>query len=48
MLERTSTGWAPWTLVEGDSKRLARVKVLETVIEAAEEGLRRHGRQPPP
>jgi AMP-polyphosphate phosphotransferase len=48
MLDRTSTGWAPWTLVEGDSKRFARVKVIETVIEAAEEGLRRHGRKPPP
>ena len=40
MLERTSTEWAPWTLVEADSKRYARVKVLETVIEATEEGLR--------
>jgi len=48
MLERTSTGWAPWTLVEGDSKRFARVKVLEAVIEAAEQGLARHGRKPPP
>jgi polyphosphate kinase 2 (PPK2 family) len=48
MLERTSTGWAPWTLIEGDSKRYSRVKVLETVIEAAEDGLRRHGRRPPP
>jgi polyphosphate kinase 2 (PPK2 family) len=48
MLERTSTGSAPWTLVEGDSKRFARVKVVETVVEAAEEGLRRHGRRPPP
>ena len=48
MLERTGTEWAPWHLVEGDSKRFARVKVLETVIAAAEEGLARHGRQPPP
>jgi len=48
MLERTSTGWAPWHLVEGDSKRFARVKVIETVIAAAEAGLERHGRQPPP
>jgi polyphosphate kinase 2 (PPK2 family) len=48
MLERTSTGWAPWTLVEGDSKRFARVKVLEAVIEATEQGLERHGRRPPP
>ena len=48
MLERTGTGWAPWHVVEGDSKRFARVKVLETVIEAAQDGLERHGRRPPP
>ena len=48
MLERTGTGWAPWHLVEGDSKRFARVKVIETVIAAAEEGLERHGRRPAP
>src|SRR3712207_9351144 len=29
MLERTDTEWAPWTLVEGDSKRYARVKRSE-------------------
>jgi polyphosphate kinase 2 (PPK2 family) len=48
MIERTSTDWAPWHLVEGDSKRYARVKVIETVIAAAEAGLERHGRRPPP
>ena len=32
MLERTDTRGAPWHLVEGDSKRWARVKVIETVI----------------
>jgi len=48
MLERTDTEWAPWHLVEGDSKRFARVKVIETVIAAASEGLERHGRRPPP
>jgi polyphosphate kinase 2 (PPK2 family) len=48
MLERTGTEWAPWHIVEGDSKRFARVKVAETVVAAAEEGLARHGRQPPP
>ncbi|HEX8104798.1 MAG TPA: UDP-galactose-lipid carrier transferase [Solirubrobacteraceae bacterium] len=36
MFERTSTSWAPWTLVEGDSKRYARVKVIETVCERIE------------
>jgi polyphosphate kinase 2 (PPK2 family) len=48
MVRRTGTDWAPWHLVEGDSKRFARVKVLETVIEAIEEGLARHGRRAPP
>jgi polyphosphate kinase 2 (PPK2 family) len=48
MLERTGTEWAPWHLVEADSKRFARVKVVETVADAAAEGLRRHGRRPPP
>jgi polyphosphate kinase 2 (PPK2 family) len=48
MVERTGTEWAPWHLVEAESKRFARVKVLETVIAAAEEGLERHGRRSPP
>jgi polyphosphate kinase 2 (PPK2 family) len=39
MLERTSTDHAPWTLVEAESKRYARVKVVETVCEAIEERL---------
>lgn len=33
MVERTSTAFAPWTLVEGNSKRYARLKVLETLCE---------------
>ena len=48
MFERTDTAEAPWHLVEADSKRYARVKVIETVIAAAEEGLRRHGKRSPP
>jgi AMP-polyphosphate phosphotransferase len=47
MLTETSTGFAPWTLVEADSKRYARVKVIETVIAAAEDGMRRHGMKIP-
>jgi polyphosphate:AMP phosphotransferase len=31
MVARTSTEYAPWTLVEGDNKLFARIKVLETV-----------------
>lgn len=33
MIERTSTEHAPWTLVPADDKRLARIRVLETVVE---------------
>ena len=33
MLERTSTDHAPWTVVEAESKRYARVKVAETVAD---------------
>jgi AMP-polyphosphate phosphotransferase len=47
MFEETDTEFAPWTLVEGDSKRYARVKVVETVIAAAEDGMRRHGMKLP-
>jgi len=47
MFEQTDTEFAPWTLVEGNSKRYARVKVLETVIAASEDGMRRHGLKPP-
>jgi polyphosphate kinase 2 (PPK2 family) len=47
MVRETSTGFAPWTLVEAESKRYARVKVIETVIAAAEDGMRRHGLKVP-
>ena len=40
MLERTDTETAPWHLVEGDSKRWARVKVVETVCDRIEAALR--------
>jgi polyphosphate:AMP phosphotransferase len=33
MIDRTSTANAPWTLVEAQDKKYARVKVLETVVE---------------
>ena len=32
MLRWTDLPHAPWHLVEGDSKRYARVKVVETVV----------------
>ena len=36
MVERTSTGRSPWTLVEANDKNFARVKVLKTVCERIE------------
>jgi AMP-polyphosphate phosphotransferase len=47
MLVETSTGFAPWTLVEAESKRYARVKVVERVNAAIEDGMRRHGLKVP-
>ena len=39
MLLRTSTTYAPWVVVEANSKYYARVKVLETVVNAMEEAI---------
>ncbi|MDX6642233.1 MAG: AMP-polyphosphate phosphotransferase [Solirubrobacteraceae bacterium] len=47
MLERTDHEHARWHLVEGDSKRWARVKVLETTIAEVEKGMRARGFKPP-
>jgi polyphosphate:AMP phosphotransferase len=41
MVDRTSTGIAPWTLVEANNKHYARVKVLRTLVEAVERALDR-------
>lgn len=41
MVDRTSTGLAPWTLVEADNKLHARVKVITTLADRVEEALRR-------
>jgi AMP-polyphosphate phosphotransferase len=46
MLERTDQVHARWHLVEGDSKRFARVKVIETVISEIEAGMRERGFDP--
>lgn len=43
MIERTSTRNAPWTLVEANSKRYARVKVLETYTDQLAKGLKARG-----
>lgn len=39
MVDRTSTGLAPWTLVEANDKNFARVKILRTVCERLENAL---------
>lgn len=43
MLERTDHPAAPWHLIEGDSKRFARVKVIETVCAEIERGMSERG-----
>jgi polyphosphate kinase 2 (PPK2 family) len=47
MLDRTDHELSRWQLVEGDSKRWARVKVVETVIREIELGMRERGFEPP-
>ncbi|MBK6637498.1 MAG: polyphosphate:AMP phosphotransferase [Rhodocyclaceae bacterium] len=39
MVERTSTGDAPWTLIEANNKYYARVKILRTLCERVEAAL---------
>jgi polyphosphate kinase 2 (PPK2 family) len=41
MVERTSTSVAPWTLVEGNDKRYARLKILETLCTRLGAGIER-------
>jgi polyphosphate kinase 2 (PPK2 family) len=47
MLERTDTPWAPWVIVPGNSKKYARVAVIEAVAEAMERGIAAAGLQVP-
>ena len=39
MVERTSTGDAPWTLVEANDKNFARIKILRTLCQRLESAL---------
>ena len=48
MMRRTDHPDGPWHPVEADSKRYARVKVIETVIAEIERGMRTRGIEPPP
>jgi AMP-polyphosphate phosphotransferase len=48
MVARTSADpHATWHLIPGESKRYARVAVIEAVIGEIEAGMRRHGMEPP-
>ncbi|HVG88764.1 MAG TPA: hypothetical protein VM823_07310, partial [Gaiellales bacterium] len=47
MLERTDHKAAPWDPIEAESKRYARVRVMESVIERVERGMRATGVEPP-
>jgi polyphosphate kinase 2 (PPK2 family) len=48
MLERTDTSFAPWTVVEAEDKRYARVKVLQTVTDRIAKALLDQGIDVPP
>jgi polyphosphate kinase 2 (PPK2 family) len=48
MLDRTDRRRARWHLVAAESKRYARVRVVRTVNEEIEAGMRRWGQEPPP
>ena len=39
MVDRTSTELAPWTLVEAEDKRFARVKMLRTIVDRLDAAL---------
>jgi polyphosphate kinase 2 (PPK2 family) len=48
MLARTDQPNAPWSVIAGDSKRYARVAVIDTVIERIERGMAAWGLEAPP
>ena len=41
MIIKTSTSYAPWIIVEGNNKYFARIKVLESVVNAIEDRLKK-------
>lgn len=41
MLDRTSTNYAPWHVIESQDKRYSRIKILKIFIEKAEEFIRK-------
>ncbi len=48
MLDRTDHDAAPWVVVEAEDKRWARVKVVESVVEAIEIGMAKRNLPVPP
>ncbi|MEY2553823.1 MAG: AMP-polyphosphate phosphotransferase [Ilumatobacteraceae bacterium] len=48
MFERTDHELAPWDIISGENKRLARVQVLEMAIQRVEQGMARWGTPVPP
>ena len=48
MLDRTDHDAAPWVLVEAEDKRWARVKVVESAVEAIEVGMAKRNLPVPP
>jgi polyphosphate:AMP phosphotransferase len=47
MVERTSSGEVPWTLVEANDKQFARIKILRTLCERLEAALTESADAPP-
>ncbi|MDG6243505.1 MAG: polyphosphate:AMP phosphotransferase [Methanolobus sp.] len=43
MLQKTSTSWAPWTIVGSNDKYYARIKILDTVVKCIEKELVERG-----
>ena len=45
MVDRSSTGHGPWTLVEANDKNFARIKVLKTLCDRLEAELKTVGKE---
>lgn len=48
MLQRTSTPYAPWSVIEATQERFARLRVFETVVGAVEREIARRAAAPQP
>ena len=45
-INRCSTPYAPWHIIPAESKKFARVAVLETTLDRIEDGMRKRGFEP--